>query len=249
MPARTGASLANIMNVSNGAARSPSGVGRYSSDDYQQITSGEQRRAAVRSVGPNARARPVAAARVRRSRRSRIALIGRERPSGDCATSRRTMLCSASPKDPRIRPSRPVNDPRHARQPTRTARPRAKWREWVVLYTFVTVLWPALGPLPWMVANDAPRHAHAVLHEHGHESAEHAHHSDVPGSPTHPADHDCAACQVLHCLAHCVVALHESPRVAVQVVLATAHWLPSQPPTVFAVTPPQPARGPPARLA
>src|SRR5690349_1145539 len=64
---------------------------------------------------------------------------------------------------------------------------------------------PALGPLPWLVMGLGGT-AHIVAHVHEH--AGHLHHdghdrSDVPGSPTHPADHGCLACQVLAQLGRC----------------------------------------------
>jgi len=69
---------------------------------------------------------------------------------------------------------------------------------------------PALGPVQWLLTGmggDAPS---AVYDAHDHDQADagHAHHhphdrSDVPGSPTHPADHNCLACQVLAQLGRC----------------------------------------------
>jgi len=37
--------------------------------------------------------------------------------------------------------------------------------------------------------------------------------SDIPGSPTHPADHDCFPCQVLNHLARCVPSVLDPPTI------------------------------------
>jgi hypothetical protein len=75
---------------------------------------------------------------------------------------------------------------------------------------FIALAWPSLGPLPWVVTQGLP-HAHAAqahdavgsdAHEHRHVDV-----SAIPGTPTHPVDHDCAECQVLKHLARCIPAV------------------------------------------
>jgi hypothetical protein len=71
----------------------------------------------------------------------------------------------------------------------------------------IALAWPSLGPLPWLVVEVVP-HAHAGARAEGGADHAHEHHhadaSAIPGSPTHPADHDCAECKVLKHLARCV---------------------------------------------
>jgi hypothetical protein len=93
-------------------------------------------------------------------------------------------------------------------------------RRWLASFVFVAIAWPALGLLPWLAVESAP-HRHDGDHQ-GYEyaverptSAHHAHGdaSDIPGSPTHPADHDCFQCQVLKHLSRCVVSPIEPPAI------------------------------------
>jgi len=88
------------------------------------------------------------------------------------------------------------------------------WRVWLATYALAAIAWPSAGPLPWLVfehGDEAPAAADGVG-----ERAAHAHHddSDIPGSPTHPLDHDCAQCKVLKHLARCVVPAPVAPTVA-----------------------------------
>jgi hypothetical protein len=77
-------------------------------------------------------------------------------------------------------------------------------------------VWPSLGPLPWIAMTGSHHHdiaQQAVAVEgdatdDGHEA------SDVPGSPTHPIDHDCFQCQVLKHLARCVLSQPPAPEAA-----------------------------------
>ena len=80
------------------------------------------------------------------------------------------------------------------------------WRFWLAAYVLLAIAWPAAGPLPWVVLEHESVHHAGGTHDADHErSAPHAHGADdVPGSPTHPLDHDCAQCQVLKHLARCV---------------------------------------------
>jgi hypothetical protein len=94
---------------------------------------------------------------------------------------------------------------------------RSRWRWWIAGYVIAALALPALGPLPWLLAavdGGAPVIA-AHEHEHAHGAASHVHHhhdaSDVPGSPTHPADHNCFACQVLAHLGRWLAIVAPSP--------------------------------------
>jgi hypothetical protein len=72
----------------------------------------------------------------------------------------------------------------------------------------LAIAWPSLGPLPYLVHDFAPHVAAAATH--GSDAPDH--HDDravdasaIPGSPTHPVDHDCAECEVLKHLSRCVL--------------------------------------------
>jgi hypothetical protein len=73
---------------------------------------------------------------------------------------------------------------------------------WIAL---VALAWPSLGALPWLAQ---PTQAHAAGHVHAHGTQPHRHidPSTIPGSPTHPVDHNCFECQVLQHLARCIFA-------------------------------------------
>jgi len=64
--------------------------------------------------------------------------------------------------------------------------------------------------LPWIALPASPHHHHDVAPDAVDVAIEAAGHhldaSDIPGSPTHPADHDCFQCQVLKHLSRCVLA-------------------------------------------
>jgi hypothetical protein len=92
-------------------------------------------------------------------------------------------------------------------------RARGGWSTWFLVYALLAVAWPATGPLPWLVldagdhlavrATDHEHHAHAAGASHEYDTDYDA--ADIPGSPTHPLDHDCAQCEVLKHLARCVL--------------------------------------------
>jgi hypothetical protein len=84
----------------------------------------------------------------------------------------------------------------------------------------IALAWPSLGLLPW-VGMDLAVPGHAVAHERedsvaGLTSPAHDHGrdaSEIPGSPTHPDDHDCFQCQVLKHLTRCALPLLDVPTV------------------------------------
>jgi hypothetical protein len=96
-------------------------------------------------------------------------------------------------------------------EPPRHRSRRDRWRSWVAHCALVALVWPSLGTLPWL-AMDFGASVHASAHaatgvaaEAGAAHHDHADASEVPGSPTHPPDHDCFQCQVLAHLARCVL--------------------------------------------
>jgi len=127
---------------------------------------------------------------------------------------------------------------------------RGPWRAWLAGYVLLALVWPAIGPLPWLIdlapeshradrsASSGDSDAHAGLHSHVDAS-------EIPGSPTHPDDHDCFQCQVIKHLARCVPSAWSFPTVS----LFTGHSPKPLPQieTLLAafVVPRPPIRGPP----
>jgi hypothetical protein len=146
-----------------------------------------------------------------------------------------------------------VNPSSNSKRHPRRARARGGWRSWVACYALVALGWPLLGPLPSIVGAVALVAAHEV--EDGHRAAEpHAHHhhgdaSDIPGSPTHPADHDCTPCQILKHLSRCTILPSEPATIALQTASPVLPQLlvESQRATRVASLPP--VRGPPSLIA
>jgi hypothetical protein len=94
---------------------------------------------------------------------------------------------------------------------------------WVAWCAVIAFGWSSVGILPSIALEVASRqHASAHRHDGGHAEgvvAAHSHHahddghegdhghgdfSGVPGSPTHPLEHDCDQCQVLTHLSRCI---------------------------------------------
>src|SRR5262249_53667283 len=79
--------------------------------------------------------------------------------------------------------------------------------------------WPSTGPVPWLIDFEAPtHHAHDADHADARDydaGASHRDASDIPGSPTHPDDHNCFQCEVIKHLARCVPAAISVPVVAI----------------------------------
>jgi hypothetical protein len=99
----------------------------------------------------------------------------------------------------------------HRRAGTRLSwarRTRNAWHTWLVAYALLAVAWPSTGPLPWLVL-EAGEHVSAgatLDHDRDGHTADTAHDAaDIPGSPSHPLDHNCAQCEVLKHLARCVL--------------------------------------------
>ena len=101
---------------------------------------------------------------------------------------------------------------------------RGSWRAWLALYVLLALVWPAIGPLPWLIefAPESHRDDGSVSQGASDEHAGlHSHHdaSEIPGSPTHPDDHNCFQCEVIKHLARCVPSAWSFPTVA----LCTGH--------------------------
>ena len=88
-----------------------------------------------------------------------------------------------------------------------SVRRRSRWRAWLAAYVFASIAWPAAAMLPLeLIALDRTDATVASEHHHDGAGADHRHDaSDLPGSPTHPDDHNCFECQVLQHLTRCVL--------------------------------------------
>jgi hypothetical protein len=146
--------------------------------------------------------------------------------------------------------SRFVTVPRNLVRVSTRAHRNSTWRRWTASCAVLALLWPALGPVPWLLQHAVHDHLAQAAHEHAHGAGSEHHHVDfdVPGSPLHPANHDCTPCQVLQCLAQCALLLPDPPRVPVHVVVADVPVTSTPVLVATSVAPPQPARGPPKQL-
>jgi len=116
----------------------------------------------------------------------------------------------------------------------------------------IALAWPSLGLLPW-VGMDLAAPGQAVAHELGHSPAgstspTHDHErdaSEIPGSPTHPADHDCFQCQVLKHLSRCALPVADVPTVPLQMGCAVQPVAKVESQLTARIASLPPARGPP----
>lgn len=93
--------------------------------------------------------------------------------------------------------------PMTIRAGTRRSALRSRW--WytcIAWYALLALAWPSLGPLPYLV-HDFGAHRHDARAQ-GTDD-DHIDASSIPGSPTHPIDHDCPECEVLKHLARCIL--------------------------------------------
>jgi hypothetical protein len=127
---------------------------------------------------------------------------------------------------------------------------RNRWRSWIACCVVIALAWPSLGLLPWVGMDFAgPGHAVAhereasegglIAHDHGRDA------SEIPGSPTHPADHDCFQCQVLKHLSRCALPLFDVPTVPLQAGCAVQPVSKVESQLTARVASLPPARGPP----
>jgi hypothetical protein len=143
------------------------------------------------------------------------------------------------------------------KRPSRRGLPRrGRWCSWIASYALLTLAWPSLGLLPWVgmdltatdhAAEQQTQHSHATPSSAAHEHPGNA--SDIPGSPTHPADHDCFQCRVLKHLSRCVPSALDPPTIALPsgCPVQPRDQLESQIAVHIAALPP--ARGPPIVIA
>lgn len=119
------------------------------------------------------------------------------------------------------------------------------WHTCIAWYALLALAWPSLGPLPFLV-HDFGHHLHpAGAHaqtagdhddDHGLDA------SSIPGSPTHPADHNCAECEVLKHLSRCVL-----PVLVLAICAPVVAGVAVRRVAVAKPVPPAPVRLPPAR--
>jgi hypothetical protein len=122
------------------------------------------------------------------------------------------------------------------------------WQACVAWCALVAVAWPSLGPLPFLVHGLVP-HAHQ---DGGHANAgndDHFDASSIPGSPTHPVDHDCPECEVLKHLSRCVLPTLAIAILAPVVVTVVAPRVAVSGPPAQVVAHLPPARAPPLPIA
>jgi hypothetical protein len=77
-------------------------------------------------------------------------------------------------------------------------RPVRGWRSWVAWCAAVALILPSVALLPAVESEAAHVHSSAGHGEHAGAAGDgRLRLADVPGSPTHPVNHDCTPCQVI----------------------------------------------------
>jgi hypothetical protein len=126
-----------------------------------------------------------------------------------------------------------------------------RWRSWVASCAAVALILPSVVFLPAAslgLESEAEHARHAAQHEPHDGAAEDSGLglADVPGSPTHPVNHDCAPCQIIKYLATGVLPQGN----VVLSPMALHHAAPSdghrQPLAIVRVTVSPPIRAPPS---
>lgn len=129
-----------------------------------------------------------------------------------------------------------------------------RFRRWVVGYVALALLLPGAS-LPFEVFEHELHHlVKSHQDDDGDQAAGHSydtwhHHvdfSDVPGSPTHPLDHNCFECQVLQHLSRCVLPDMGPAIVPPLATCLVAEALPPPTPPQSFIAPRPRIRGPPA---
>ena len=88
--------------------------------------------------------------------------------------------------------------------PRRCLARATRWRSRVAWCTAVVLILPSVALIPAASAgfeSYVAHHAEHLIAERDHAASEGHRLSDIPGSPTHPVNHDCAPCQVIKYLA------------------------------------------------
>jgi hypothetical protein len=125
----------------------------------------------------------------------------------------------------------------------------ARWiRILIAASALVAVAWPSLGPLPFLVHDFGAHVEVADGHAHAGDD-DYFDASSIPGSPTHPADHSCAECEVLKHLSRCVLPTLAIAIVAPVVVTVVAPRVAVARPPAQVVAHLPPARAPPLPIA
>jgi len=117
----------------------------------------------------------------------------------------------------------------------------ARWRRGVAWCALLALAAPSLGVAPWIALEAASRLQAETAHAHHH----HGDGSEIPGSPTHPLDHDCLQCQLLAQLARYVVHAPPAPIVRVAAELALRRCRAATPARAPSLVTLPPVRGPP----
>jgi hypothetical protein len=131
---------------------------------------------------------------------------------------------------------------------------RHRWRRALLAYTALALAWTAFGPLPWVILEFAPANLFAAsavddaTHDSTHDADAPHHHdgSAIPGSPTHPVDHDCFQCEVIKHLSRCILPDACTPTVPSRAVANVGVDPRIELPHAGAVAPHSPIRGPPS---
>ena len=126
------------------------------------------------------------------------------------------------------------------------------WRTCIAWYALLALAWPSLGPLPFLIDDFGAHHDDVAVHASGtsgHDAGHHVDASAIPGSPTHPDDHNCAECEVLKHLSRCVLPTLVIAILAPVVVGIVTDRIAVAPPAAQVVAHLPPARAPPAPIA
>jgi hypothetical protein len=131
---------------------------------------------------------------------------------------------------------------------------RHRWRRVLLAYTALALAWTAFGPLPWVILEFAPANLFAAsavddaTYDSTHDADAPHHHdgSAIPGSPTHPVDHDCFQCEVIKHLSRCILPDACTPTVPSRAVANVGVDPRIELPHAGAVAPHPPIRGPPS---
>jgi hypothetical protein len=120
----------------------------------------------------------------------------------------------------------------------------------LLAYTALALAWTAFGPLPWVILEFAPANLFtASVADHATHDGDAPHRHDgsaIPGSPTHPADHDCFQCEVIKHLSRCILPDACTPTVPSRAAANVSVDPRIELPHAGAVAPHPPIRGPPS---
>jgi len=132
--------------------------------------------------------------------------------------------------------------------------PRARWRRRIATLALIALIFPSLGALPWIAADFVAGHGIIGQHHdthvaHGNDGPHEHDASDIPGSPLHPADHQCFPCQVLAHLSRCALLPPAIGAIAVVPPCPVQPAPVAMPRLAASIAQLPPVRGPPANNA